>query len=445
MKHLYLVGIGGVGMLWIADYALSMGWQLSGTDMTETDQVRRLRAAGATIHIGVDPAAIPEGVTEAVITAAITEKAPHYPELLELEKRGIPVSKRAVWIGKLTKRYTTIAVAGAHGKTTTTGMIGWILDQAGLDPTVFVGSTLAPWGGTRVGKGEYLVLEADEFDRSFHQFHPQVAVVLNIDADHLDYYTGGLPEIEQAYRKFLGNLPTGVHDSPKGKGLVVGYGKDGKIRKAAKGFKYTFRWYDETKLWPGLKLPQPGMHNLLNATAAARVCHELGVSQEVILKALASFPGAQRRFENCGLWGPTELYDDYAHHPTELRALLSGIHDRFPHKGEHKVTVVFQPHQKARTKNHLAAFGRAFDEHPVDQLILAPIYFVAGREDDIAITSEDLYKEILKRPPVGMGVTVAADVTELESLVRAAVVEGGILFTVGAGDIRNMVQRWQRG
>lgn len=445
MRHLYLVGIGGVGMAWIADYALAQGWQLSGTDVTETDQVRRLRAAGATIHIGSDPSAIPEGVTDAVVSAAITEKAPHYPEYLELKRRGIPVVKRAVWVGKLTRTHTTIAVAGAHGKTTTTGMIGWILDQAGLDPTVFVGSTLAPWGGTRVGNGEYLVLEADEFDRSFHQFYPQVAVVLNIDADHLDYYTGGLPEIEASYHTFLRNLPSGVHATPKGKGLVVAYGKDARIRKVARGFKYTFRWYDERKLWPGLKLPQPGLHNLLNATAAARVCHELGVPQEVILKALACFPGTERRFEHWGTWGNTELYDDYAHHPTELRALLSGINDRFPRGGKSKVTVVFQPHQKARTRDHLKAFGRAFDEHPVDRLIIAPIYHVAGREDDIEISSADVRDEVMKKVPGGMEVILAEDVVELERHVRDAVAAGGTLFTVGAGDIRNMVQRWQRG
>lgn len=444
MQHLYLVGIGGVGMLWIADYALAQGWKLSGTDVTETDQVRRLRAAGATIHIGSDPEAIPDDITEAVITAAITEKAPHYAELLKLQERGVKVSKRAEWIGKLTKRYTTIAVAGAHGKTTTTGMIGWILDQAGFDPTVFVGSSLAPWGGTRVGKGKYLVLEADEFDRSFHQFHPQVAVVLNIDADHLDYYTGGMPEIEASYHTFLGNLPSGVHATPTGKGLVVAYGKDARIRKAAKGFKYTFRWYDERQLWPGLKLPQPGLHNLLNATAAARVCHELGVPQETILKALACFPGTERRFEHWGTWNGTELYDDYAHHPTELRALLSAIHDRFPRGSKERVTVVFQPHQKARTKNHLREFGRAFDEHPVDELILAPIYYVAGREDDIAITSDDVAAEILKRPPQGMELVVARDTSHLEQLVKKAVSDGGVLFTVGAGDIRNLVQRWSR-
>jgi UDP-N-acetylmuramate--alanine ligase len=444
MQHLYLVGIGGVGMLWIADYALAQGWKLSGTDVIETDQVRRLRAAGATIHIGSDPSAIPEDITEAVITAAITETSPHFKELERLKELGVKLSKRAEWIGKLTRNYTTIAVAGAHGKTTTTGMIGWILDQAGEDPTVFVGSSLAPWGGTRVGKGKYLVLEADEFDRSFHQFYPQVAVVLNIDADHLDYFTGGIAEIEKAYRKFLRNLQTGVHASPRGQGLVVAYGRDPKIRKVVKGFKYTFRFYDEKKLWPGLKLPQPGLHNLLNATAAARVCHELGVPQETIVKALACFPGTSRRFEHWGTWNQTELYDDYAHHPTELRALLSAIHDRFPRGSSEKVTVVFQPHQKARTKNHLREFGRAFDEHPVDELILAPIYHVAGREDAIEVSSGDIATEIAKHPPRGLEVQVATNTTELESLVKKAVSDGGVLFTVGAGDIRNIVQEWQR-
>jgi UDP-N-acetylmuramate--alanine ligase len=207
-KHLYLIGIGGVGMLWIADYGLARGWKVSGSDVTETDEIKRLREAGANIHIGVDPTAIPIDVTEAIVTAAATPKSPSYPEYQALVDRGIPLLKRAQWIGKLTKQYYTISVCGAHGKTTTTAMVGWILDQAGEDPTVFVGGSLAPWKGTRIGKGKFLVLESDEFDRSFHNFHPQMAIVLNIDLDHTDYYTGGMPEIENPLNDFFATCPS---------------------------------------------------------------------------------------------------------------------------------------------------------------------------------------------------------------------------------------------
>ncbi len=430
MRHIYLIGIGGVGTVWIADYCLKQGWQVSGSDVSESADTLRLRALGANIHIGVDPAAIPTDVTEAVMTSATTPSAPSYPEYEELTKRGIKVLKRAQWIGKLTQRYTTISVCGAHGKTTTTAMIGWILDQAGLDPTVFVGGSLAPWNGTRIGQGKYLILESDEFDRSFHNFYPKIAVLLNIDLDHTDYYTKGLPEIEQSYRRFLRNLPTRT-------GLVVGYGKDGRVRKAVKGFKYKTRWYDERNLWPGVRVPQPGMHNLLNATAASRVAHELGVGQEMIKKSLATFPGAGRRFEYLGKWKQAELYDDYAHHPTEMQATLAGLAEKFPHE---QLTLVFQPHQKARTKALLKEFGRAFDKHAPQRLILAPIYHVAGREEGIAIESAVIAAEI---GPTKMTVEVAKNEEELGRMVKAAANQPGVLMVMGAGNIRALTDKWR--
>ena len=433
--HLYLIGIGGVGMLWIADLALSRGWQVSGSDLVSSPGTQRLQAAGATIHYGVDPTAIPADVTEAVINSAITPSSPSYPELAELERRKIPYVKRAVWLGKITRQMTTIAVCGAHGKTTTTAMIGWILEKAGLDPTVFVGGTVNLWGGTRIGKSQYLVIEADEYDRSFHQFTPQMAVVLNIDLDHEDYYTGGIAEIEHSYRRFLRNLPTKT-------GLVVGYGKDGRIRKVCRGFSYRFRWYDEEHLWPGLRLPVPGKHLELNATAAARIAHELGVSQEVIKEALATFPGVGRRFEHLGVWEGVEVYDDYAHHPQELAATLSTLAKKFPGK---KTTLIFQPHQKARTKNLLKEFGRAFDESPPSRLILAPIYQVAGREEDIAVTSGDVASEIKKKLPAGLQLEVAEDESQLEQLAREAAKNSEVLVVAGAGSIRRFLENWMRG
>jgi UDP-N-acetylmuramate--alanine ligase len=440
--HLYLIGIGGVGMVWIADYALSQGWQVSGTDLTDSPQIQRLQQAGAHIHLGADPAQIPSDITEVIITAAITESSPHYPELQEIHRRNILVQKRAQWIGALTKQKYTIAVCGSHGKTSTTAMIGWILDQAGMDPTVFVGSNMPVWQDTtRIGHREYLVLEADEFDRSFHQFYPQVAVVLNIDQDHTDYFTGGLPEIAQAFRRFLRNLPSGVHAQPHGKGLVVAYGRDKRIRVAAKGFQYRFRWYDEAHLWPGIHLPQPGNMYMLNATAAARVAHELGVSQEVITKALNTFPGVGRRFESLGTWHHAELYDDYAHHPTEIAATLQAIRERWP-VGTKKVTVVFQPHQKARTQALLKEFGRCFDMHAPDTLILAPIYQVAGREEDIPVSNHSI-AEIIQQKPVSFDVVVAEAET-LPHLVEQAAQESDVLIIMGAGSIRSMTDSWRK-
>jgi UDP-N-acetylmuramate--alanine ligase len=256
-------------------------------------------------------------------------------------------------------------------------------------------------------------------------------VILNIDLDHTDYYTGGLPEIEQSFRRFLRNLPVK-------RGMVVGYGRDGKVRKAVRGFKYHERWYDEAHLWPGVKVPQPGMHNLLNATAAARVAHELGVSHEVIKKALACFPGAGRRFEYLGVWNKVELYDDYAHHPKEVAATLAGLAEKFP---KTKRTLVFQPHQKARTQALLKEFGRAFDQHPPDHLILAPIYHVAGREEGIDIESSAIAEQIGNVK--NMTVSVAKDQAELEQLVRQASEQEGVLMVMGAGNIRQLTEQWK--
>lgn len=421
-------------MVWIVDYAVAQGWRVSGSELVKTAITERLEERGVEIQYGTSPEFIPEDVTEAVITSAITPSSPSYPILQELEKRKILVMKRAAWIGKITRQKYTIAVAGTHGKTTTTAMVGWILQKAGMDPTVFVGGTLKEWdNATLIGKSEYLVLEADEFDRSFHQFSAQAAIILNIDADHLDYYSGGISEIEHSFRRFLRNLPP--H-----KGVVVGYGRDPHIRKVCKGFSYTFRWYDEERLWPGIHLGIPGEHNLLNATAAARVAHELGVSHNLIKEALSTFPGVGRRFEYLGRWNQVEVYDDYAHHPREVAATLQGAREKFPTE---RLVVVFQPHQKARTLNLLAEFGRSFDKNPPSELILAPIYQVAGREENLVVSSSDIAAEINKRPPARMKIQVAQSEDQLKSLVERATEESGIVLSMGAGSIRRLFEQWK--
>lgn len=431
-NHMYIIGIGGVGTVWLADWLLAQGWRISGSDMQESAVTRRLEEAGVVMHYGCDPGIIPDDVTEAVVNSAITPTSPSYPEYEELQRRRIRISKRAQWIGKITRQKYTIAVSGTHGKTSTTAMVGWILEQAGLDPTVFVGGTVAAWGGrTRIGTGKYLVIEADEYDRSFHHFYPQIAILLNIDTDHTDYYSGGITEIMHAFRRFLRNLPFR-------KGMVVAYGKDGRIRQVCRGFSYTFRFYDESGIWPGLRLPQPGIHMALNATAAARVAHEIGVPQEVILKALQTFPGVGRRFEQVGSWGKAEVYDDYAHHPREIAATLAALAERFPDK---RRVVVFQPHQKARTKEHLHEFAEAFRENPPERLILAPIYEVPGREADIEVSHHDILAQI-HGGNVPVGAVAAEDVTDLERLVRNESGTEGVIMVMGAGSIRKLAEGW---
>lgn len=430
---MYCIGIGGVGMAWIADYALAKGWKLSGSDMVETAVTRSYVERGADIHYGSQPENIPGDITEVVINSAITETAPSYPELLEVQGRGLPVRKRAEWIGRLTKSHRTLAVSGTHGKTTTTAMLGWILEVAGLKPTVFVGGTLAAWGRTTlIGYSDWLVLEADEFDRSFHQFKAEMAIILNIDSDHLDYYKGGLAEIEHSFRRFLRNLPAK-------RGLVTAYGRNASIRKVCKGFSYRFRWYDEQHIWPGLKLLIPGKHNLLNATAAARIAHEIGISNKDIQEALATFPGVGRRFEHLGTWNKVQAYDDYAHHPKEIAATLQAFRERYP---ADRMTLVFQPHQKSRTRLLLEDFGRCFDANSPDELILAPIYEVAGREEADTISSQDIADHIMAKDTKNMKVTVATTNDELAQLVKNASSQPGILVSMGAGSIRGLMEGW---
>ena len=432
--HWYFIGIGGVGTVWLADWALSKGIKVSGSDSQETAVTLGLLARGAVIHYGAQPGLLPADITLVIINSAITESSPSYPELEEARRRALPIKKRAEVVGDITRQMKTIAVAGSHGKSTTTAMLGWILSEAGFDPTVFVGGGIAAWGNqTKIGKSDCLVLEADEFDRSFHHFQAQIAIILNIDADHLDYYKGGIKEIEHSFRRFLRNLPVS-------KGIVIGYARNASIRKVGRGFNYHFRWYDEQHLWPGLKLLVPGTHNLLNATAAARAAHELGVSHKTIKNALATFPGVGRRFEAVGTWGNLEVFDDYAHHPQEIQATLQAARERWP---KEKLIVVFQAHQKARTLSLLKEFGRAFDQYSPDQLIVAPIYQVAGREENGEISNQDIVNEIFKKQPAGMTVLCPLTNVALEQQVESLKNQDAKLLIMGAGDIRIRLDTWR--
>ncbi|MFH1145634.1 MAG: Mur ligase domain-containing protein [bacterium] len=426
-QHLYLVGIGRVGMQWLAYWALKQGYRVSGSDLAPSLVTDRLSAKGAVIHYGVHPEQIPSDITEAIINSAITPSSPSYPELLELQRRNIPVVKRAEWTGRITKEKFTIAVCGTHGKTTTTAMIGWMMEKAGLDPTVFVGGTMKEWNHeTRIGGSKYLVIEADEYDRSFHQFFPKIVVVLNIDLDHTDYYVNGLNEIKESFRKFLDNLPPD--------GLVVAYNGDVNIHDVVNS--HHVKWYESSDI----ELMVPGKHNRLNAQAAMLVGEALGIERKVIEEALRSFPGVGRRFEFMGKFGSLDWYDDYGHHPTEIKATLQATREKF---GNDRLVVVFQPHQRARLNALLKEFGRCFDDNHPSELVIAPLYHVAGREQDIPITHEDLGREIEKGKPVDMKLHVPNDNEEMRNMLVELSKKGGKLLTIGAGSIRGLVEGWK--
>jgi UDP-N-acetylmuramate--alanine ligase len=427
-EHYYFVGIGGVGMQWLADYALYCGAQVSGSDLVESSALTRLRNKGANIHSGENVQAIPHGVTVGVINSAITPSSPSYAEVVALRKRGIPVVKRAEVVGEMTRRMTTICIAGTHGKTSTTALLGWILDQAGLDPTIFTGGSIAGYDGTRIGKGP-LVLEADEYDRSFHRFSYDMAAILNIEADHQDCYAQGLPEIEQSFHRFLRNKK----HTPA---VVLGYGKSASIRKVVRGFDLKLRWYDENSLWPGLRLGKPGLHMRLNATVAAKIAHELGVSTTVIKKAIASFPGVARRYEQLGKHYRAMVIDDYAHHPTEITATLAGHREVYR---DEKTILFFQPHQVLRTKTLFSEFVHALANAPVQGLVITPIFEAIGRDTGVGVSNKDLVQAISERATFPVH---AATNAELRTLFEAACGQAEVVLCMGAGNLRSQVQSW---
>lgn len=378
-KKVHFIGIGGSALNYLAQILKAYEFEVSGCDLAESDNTKLLKSKKIDLSIGHSPEHITEDLDEVIISSAITEKSPAWLEVEKAKSLKIPIVKRTAYWKKLMRCGKGIAISGTHGKTTTTAMIGVILQEAGFDPTVMVGGFVPEFGGTvRIGKLDYIVVEADEYDRAFLSTAPQISVITNIDADHLDSYPMGLPEIRQAFKKFIRLLPAKT-------GILVAYGKDQNIRQIAKSFDIKYRFYDEDNLWPGLKLKIPGLHNRLNATAAARVAHEIGIDQKIILKALNNFSGVRRRQEHLGKIGQAEIYDDYAHLPQEMDETIAGFREKYP---DMSILVAFQPHQKRRTKENLEEMSQALTL--ADQSVVAPLYFVEGREDDIEISSMDI-------------------------------------------------------
>ena len=378
-KKVHFIGIGGSALNYLAQILKAYEFEVSGCDLTESENTKLLKSKNIDLSIGHSSDHITKDLDEVIISSAITEKSPAWSEVEKAKSFKIPIVKRTAYWQKLMRCGKGIAISGTHGKTTTTAMIGVILQEAGFDPTVMVGGFVPEFGGTvRIGKLNYIVVEADEYDRAFLSTAPQISVITNIDADHLDSYPQGLPEIRQAFKKFIRLLPAKT-------GILIAYGKDPNIRQIAKSFDLKYRFYDEDNLWPGLKLKVPGLHNRLNATAAARVAHELGVEHKIILKALNNFSGVVRRQEYLGKIGQAEIFDDYAHLPQEIEATVRAFREKFLNK---KILTVFQPHQKRRTQENLEELSRVLTLS--DQSLVAPLYFVAGREDDIEISSMDI-------------------------------------------------------
>jgi UDP-N-acetylmuramate--alanine ligase len=440
IQHVHFVGIGGSGMSGIAEVLLNLGYKVSGSDLKRSAVTDRLASLGAKVFEGHTA----DNAAGADVVVTSTAVRPQNPEVVEARRRGVPVIPRAEMLAELMRLKYGVAVAGSHGKTTTTSMVALVLDRGGLDPTVVVGGRLGVLGsGARLGRGEFLVAEADESDRSFLKLTPTLAVVTNIDREHLDAYRD-LADIQEAFLGFVNKVPfyggavlclddAPVQDIlPRVERRVVTFGLSHQASVSARdleltptGARYTAT-YDGRPLGP-VTLTVPGAYNVANSLAAVAVGLDLGVRFDAIRSGLESFAGVDRRFQVRGERGGVLVIDDYGHHPTEIRVTLEALRRR---AGERRTVVLFQPHRFTRTQALWDDFGKAF--HEADVLLLTDIY--AASEDAIpGVTSEALAQAIAERGH--RQVAWVGDLKSATERLAAVVREGDVVLTLGAGSV----------
>ena len=442
--HIHFIGIGGISMSGLAEILLEEDFRISGSDAKASPLTRSLEAKGAVIHYGQRASNITDDIDVVVYTAAIH---PDNPEFACAREKNIPMLTRAELLGQIMRNYDTpIAISGTHGKTTTTSMVSHILLEGDCDPTISVGGILPAIGGNiRVGASETFVTEACEYTNSFLSFFPKISVILNMDADHLDFFKD-IDDIRHSFRRFAQLLPADGTliinaDTPEYESIikdlpcqVITYGLDHPADYTAEDItwdKYGHASFTVKK--NGCKvgsyyLRVPGIHNVSNALAAIAVDKLLDLPDEVIVKGLGSFTGTDRRFQYKGEVGGITIIDDYAHHPTEIAATLESAKN-YPHE---KIWCVFQPHTYTRTKALLPEFAKALTL--ADHVVLADIY--AAREtDDLGISSRDLQKQIQE---LGTPCDYFPTFDEIESFLLKSCTHGDLLITMGAGDVVNI-------
>jgi UDP-N-acetylmuramate--alanine ligase len=412
-KHIHFVGIGGIGISAIAKMMCLEGKTISGSDMAESPVTEKLRSEGVLLSIGHRKENVPNDTDLIIYTIAIPE---NNPELLYGKERGIPMLTYPEALGVISKNKKTIAISGTHGKTTTTAMIAGVLKEGSLSPTVVVGSFLKGKDNFIAGTGDYLVVEACEYRRSFLNLSPYILVITNIDEDHLDYYKD-LPDIQEAFAELIKKVPK--------EGAIVCDPDNENVVSLIKDAKCKILNYRKISL--DIKLQVPGEHNVLNAKCALAVSEFLGIKKEKAEKALSAFAGTWRRQEYKGKTKNGALvYDDYAHHPTEIAATLSGFREKYP---DNDITIIFQPHLYSRTHDFFNEFAEELSK--ADYVIIAPIY--AAREKDTGeISGKDLADEIAKK---NKNVLYIETFSEIEEKLLESAKEKDIIITMGAGDI----------
>ena len=433
----HFVGIGGIGMCGLAELLSRMGAEVTGSDASENANTLRLKKMGLKIYTGHQDTHI-GNADVLVYSSAISMKN---PEITAARAKGIPLIPRAEALAEIMRLKRGIAIAGTHGKTTTTSLVSSVFIESGLDPTIVVGGRLENIGSTAVlGKGEWLIAEADESDGSFHKLAPEISVITNIDSDHLDHYRS-FDNLKTAFFDFALKTPFYgqvivcgddpiiaeiFQNYPK---QIVSYGFGANNDYQIKGEKGSYELLKSDKKSSDLKLignfecSLPGQHNALNATAAIIIGLTVGIPFDVCRKGLKTFKGVDRRFQLKGAKNNIEVYDDYGHHPTEVKATLSGFREKYP---DQRVVVMFQPHRYSRTENCWFEFTQCFSQ--CDQIILTDVY-AAGENPIEGINSKRLVEEIQHASKVYMPKN-----DQLAEKIKQILQPGDVFVTLGAGD-----------
>lgn len=417
IKKVFFAGIGGIGISAIARMFLEEGKEVIGSDLSESEVVYELRDAGAIVKIGQGIDLIPHDADLIVYSIAIENYDPKFFQALKAQK--IPIHSYPEMLHVVTEGKYTIAVAGTHGKTTTTAMIGHVLKEAGKDPSMIVGSLLVDEKSNFVsGKSNLFVVEACEYRRSFLNINPKILVITNIEADHLDYYKD-LDDIKSAFRELVARVPSD--------GYIVCNPNDAVVKDVILGAQAQIVNYFHYYTKRGLKIP--GLHNQVDASLAAATCHTLGIDDGLTTMYLETFPGTWRRFEFKGeLASGAMVYDDYAHHPTEVQATLQAFREIYPH-GQKNILVVFQPHLYSRTKIFLDDFAKAFSG--ADRVIVLPIY-AAREENDGSVSSELLAQKMRDDHTDALAVTSFDEALDFIQGIQLR--QNQVIVTMGAGE-----------
>ena len=446
---IHMIGIGGISMSGLAEILKNKGYTVQGSDANDSNVIKKLRENNIKVAIGHNEENI--GNASAVIfTAAIKKDNPEY---IAAVNKNIPLIERSVLLGEITRLFSdTVAIAGTHGKTTTTSMISTAFIECEKDPTITVGGELPLIDGNyKIGQSNFLVTEACEYVESFLELSPRVSVVLNVEADHLDYYKD-INHIKSSFQKFLDKLPNDgfavLNADDKNsyellkntKCNIISFGIKNTAKYSAQNViferdKTYYNLYVDNKFVSEVVLSVPGMHNIYNSLACIAVCSIYRLDLPKVIESLKTFCGAKRRFEKKGIMNGAEIYDDYAHHPSEIKATLLAAKNR----NMKKVWCVFQPHTYSRTKALLNEFANAF--YNADKVIITDIY--AAREKDTGeISSENLVSEIQK---TSKNATYIKDFSDIESYLKDNLQPGDILLTIGAGDVYKIGEKLIEG